>query len=78
MAERDRAQDKGFDLGPRTILGGVLALLLLLFIVLNTSSTNVSFIFFSTETPLWVALAIAGVVGAAAGFLAGRRFYRRD
>jgi uncharacterized integral membrane protein len=38
---------------------------------------DVSFVVWSAELPLWVALALAGLLGVAAGFLTSRRRYRR-
>lgn len=50
--------------------------LLVLWIAVNRDSVAVSFVVVSAEVPLWVALSIAAVLGAAAGFLAARRRYR--
>ncbi len=60
----------------RTIGGIVLAVLLVVWILVNQSSVEVSFVFGSVEMPLWVALAIAAVLGAAVGFVLGRRRYK--
>jgi uncharacterized integral membrane protein len=78
MSDRDgrRDGDSTSRISPRTVVAGVVTVLLVLFVVLNRDSTEVSFIFFSAETNLWVALAIAGVAGGVAGFLLGRRLYR--
>jgi uncharacterized integral membrane protein len=58
------------------IAGVVLALLVVLFIVLNRDETEVSFIAFSARTDLWTALALAAAGGFVAGFLLGRQRYR--
>jgi len=47
-----------------------------LFIALNRDRTSISFILFSAETMLWVALTLAAVGGFVAGFLLGRNRYR--
>lgn len=60
------------------VLGGiVVAVLLLIFITVNRDKTEISFILFSAETSLWIALALAGAAGCLVGFLLGRRRYRR-
>lgn len=60
----------------RTIAGIAIAVLLVVWILVNRDSVDVSFLLFSTQVPLWVALAVAGVLGVAAGYLLGRRRYR--
>lgn len=60
------------------VIGGIaIGLLLLIFIALNRQHTKVSFIVFSTETSLWIALALAGGAGFLAGYLVGKRRYRQ-
>ena len=61
----------------RTIAGIAIALLIVLFIVLNRDETDISFIVFTAETALWIALTLAAAGGFVAGFLIGRRRYRR-
>ena len=61
----------------RVIVGIVVAVLLLIFIMVNRDTTEISFILFSAETSLWIALAIAGAAGCLIGFLVGRRRYRK-
>jgi uncharacterized integral membrane protein len=61
----------------RVIGGLVIAVLLLLFISVNHEHTEISFIVFSAETSLWIALALAGAAGFLAGYLLGRRRYRQ-
>jgi uncharacterized integral membrane protein len=51
----------------------VIALLVLLFIVLNRDPTRISFV---AKAPLWVALAVAAAGGFVAGFLLSRRRYK--
>jgi uncharacterized integral membrane protein len=76
---RDGEERTG-GIGPlswRTIAGLLLAVLLVVFIVVNRDETRISFVFFESTTALWVALALAAAGGLAAGFLLGRRRYRR-
>ncbi len=60
----------------RAIGGIVVAALLLLFIAVNQDATEISFIFFSANADLWVALALAGGAGFIAGFLISRKRYK--
>ena len=60
----------------RVIVALVVAVLLLIFIGLNHQHTEISFIVFSAETSLWIALALAGAAGFLAGYLFGRKRYR--
>ena len=77
MTDRGRdARDGASGVSIRGVAGVVIALLTVLFVALNRDSTEVSFIAFSTETKLWVALTVAALLGVAVGFLLGRRFYR--
>jgi uncharacterized integral membrane protein len=46
------------------------------FIAINRDQTSVSFLFFTAEVALWVALAIAAIGGFLAGFLIGRKRYK--
>lgn len=63
---------------------GVLALIVILFIVRNSQSVPVSFVFFTATIPLWTALAGVFAVGLVLGYLAAwwgarrRRRSRRD
>jgi uncharacterized integral membrane protein len=60
----------------RTIAGIAVAVLIVVFIALNRDETEISFIVFSTQTALWIALTVAAVGGFVAGFLIGRHRYR--
>jgi len=61
----------------RLILLGLLALYVLLFIILNSGSVSVSFVFFSTKISLIVGLVLAIVLGFAGGYLANELRDRR-
>ena len=73
--ERDSAGIAG--LSYRTIAGLVLALVVLLFVVLNRDETKISFIVFDARTDLWIALLLAALGGFVAGYLMSRARYRR-
>jgi uncharacterized integral membrane protein len=77
-AGRDHRDSGGIGgVSYRALAGGLLALLLLLFIVLNRDQTKVSFVIFDARTDLWLALLIAAGGGFVAGFLLSRARYRR-
>lgn len=63
-------------LSGRAIGGIVIAVLVVVFIAFNRNQTPVSFIFFTADVALWVALAIAAAGGFLAGFLIGRKRYK--
>lgn len=56
----------------RTYLALAIALLALIFVLQNTDETRVKFLFAETELPLFFALVISIVLGAAIGWLAPR------
>ncbi len=64
--------------------GGILAALLIVFIVQNTTDTQFSFLFWSFTLPLWLVLVITALVGFVIGQFAllwrrhKRRKARRD
>ncbi len=60
----------------RTIAALVIAVLIVVFIALNRDETEISFIVFSAQTALWIALTVAALGGFVAGFLIGRHRYR--
>jgi len=69
-------QKKGGGLSGRAVGGLIVAILVIIFIVINRDPTNVSFLFFSVTMSLWIALTIAAVGGLLAGFLIGRKRYK--
>lgn len=71
------AAAKGGGLSGRAIGGIVIAVLVVVFIAINREAANVSFLFTSVTMPLWIALSIAGAGGLLAGFLIGRKKYKR-
>ena len=74
--QESRARRGLRDLSGRAVAAIVLAVLVVVFIVLNRRQTRISFIVFTTQTALWVALAVAALGGFVAGFLISRRRYR--
>lgn len=71
----DDSERRGVE--PRLIGGLVLVVLLVVFVVQNTDSVTMNFLFFSWDSRLWVMLAITAVIGMLIGYLAGRRGARR-
>jgi uncharacterized integral membrane protein len=70
MTEYNTAPDKkGGGLSGRAIGGIVIAI--------NRDQVELSLLFFTVNTSLWVALTIAAVGGLLAGFLIGRKKYKR-
>ena len=65
-------RDREPTMHPRLIAALVLVVLLVVFIFENTRRTKIRFIVPQFTAPLWVALAVATLVGAAAGALAAR------
>ncbi len=63
-------------LGYRTIAGLVVAVLMVVVVALHSDETEISFIAFSAQTALWIALAVAAAGVFVAGFLIGRHRYR--
>ena len=61
----------------RLILLGLVGLYVLLFIILNSKTVSVSFVFFSTDISLIVGLVLAIVLGFAGGYLANELRDRR-
>lgn len=60
----------------RVWIGALIALIVVVFIVMNRNETEISFIFLRATTPLWVALALSAGGGFLAGVLFGRRRYK--
>jgi uncharacterized integral membrane protein len=61
----------------RLVVGGIILVLLIVFIAQNTYETPLNFLFFDFSAPLWLMLAITVVLSLGIGFLLGRRAARR-
>jgi uncharacterized integral membrane protein len=62
----------------RMVLGAVALIVLVSFIVSNTEEAPVNFLFWEWTLPLWLALTVAALLGAAIGSaLMARRARRR-
>lgn len=87
MAEEHKVSPPGGDAQPpaeeerripvRLILLGLLGLYVLLFIILNSGSVTVSFVFFSTNISLIVGLVLAIVLGFVGGYFTNELRDRR-
>jgi uncharacterized integral membrane protein len=56
----------------KTIVVGILIVLLLIVILQNTADTRLHILFFNVTWPLWLLLTVFAVVAFAAGWFAGR------
>ena len=87
MAEELKVSPPGGDARPpaeeerripaRLILLGLVGLYVLLFIILNSGSVTVSFVFFSTNISLIVGLVLAIVLGFVGGYITNELRDRR-
>lgn len=78
--ERDdppREERHGFRTNPRQIAGGVVAVLLVAFIIANGDQQEISFLVWTATVPLWLGLGVAALAGLAIGFLLGGRRQKR-
>jgi uncharacterized integral membrane protein len=66
-------EKKGISIG--AIFGGLAGLLALIFIFQNTESTNISFLLWEFDLPIWVWALILFLLGAVAGY--GFNWHRR-
>jgi uncharacterized integral membrane protein len=72
---KDESSTPG-GISPRVWIGGGIALLVGLFIVLNRDETQINFIFFQAQAALWMALTLAAMGGFAAGYLFSRKRHK--
>ncbi|MCB1270479.1 MAG: hypothetical protein M9942_00285 [Microthrixaceae bacterium] len=63
----------GFHPSGKQVGGAIIAVVLLVFIAVNSTSTEVSLIFFSPTLPLWLVLAVTALLGFGVGMLVGGR-----
>jgi uncharacterized integral membrane protein len=76
-ASEATAEGRSIRPSARTVVGLAVVALVVLFIAVNRDETEISFVVYETDTALWIALTVAAVGGLLAGFLIGRRRYRR-
>ena len=73
VRQPDRAQSRPAEpekpIPVRLILLGLLGIYLLLFVVLNSKTVKIRFVFFTSRISLIVALVLAAVIGFAGGYL---------
>ncbi len=75
--ESDRNEDRGRVDG-KLVVGGILAVALLVAIVQNTGDTPVKFLFWEVRAPLWIVLLVtAGVAILIWELISARRKRRR-
>jgi uncharacterized integral membrane protein len=72
MSERREGRRKEADVSAKRMLGGAALLLLLLWFVLNTQEVEVDLIVTTVTMPLFIALIIAGLLGALVGWVLPR------
>jgi uncharacterized integral membrane protein len=65
--------DEKAGLTPKQILAGVLALVLVVFVLQNTDSTSITLLIFDVTFPLWLILSGTIVLSVGIGFLLGSR-----
>jgi uncharacterized integral membrane protein len=59
----------GFRVNQRLLVGGLIAVVLIVFILSNSETTTVSFLMLDWDVPLWIVLAGTALLGAAVGAL---------
>ena len=74
--KQDRPDGAGRKVSPKLIVGGVLALLALIFVFQNTDSRSVNLLFWDLTAPTWLWLLVIFAVGVIVGLLLPR--LRRD
>ena len=72
MSERREGRRKETSFSAKQMLSGAALLLLLLWFVLNTQEVEVNLIVTTVTMPLFIALIIAGLLGALVGWLLPR------
>lgn len=63
------SRQSGFNVSPRMIIGGILAVLAVVFVFQNTDSAKLKIIFFTVEMPRWIAFLVLLVIGAIIGYI---------
>jgi uncharacterized integral membrane protein len=78
-ADRGNEEWRRSKEGPsgKLIVAGIAAVLLLIFVLQNTNSADIDFLFWDGEVALWVLIAVAAVLGFLIGWFLGRGSGRR-
>ena len=67
----------GVTIPPRVAGGGIIAILVLIFILQNRDTYQVNFLWLNIESPLWLWFLIMFVAGGVVGWIASRNRIRR-
>ena len=67
----------GFRPTGRQIVGGIIAVVLIVFIAANTTDVPINFIFFDVEMSMWLVLAGTALLGVLVGMGLGARRTKR-
>ena len=62
MSDEETSGESGGRVSGKVVVGGILAVALLLLVVQNTESTPVNFLFWDVSAPLWLLLLITGAL----------------
>ena len=77
MQQRIRSPSSDIGVSPTLIIGGVIAVLSLIFIFQNTSTGHVDFLWFDFEAPRWVWMILLFRAGMLTGVLVEQRRVHR-
>jgi uncharacterized integral membrane protein len=80
--ERDDEKPEGWSgrkEGPsgKLIVAGIAAVLLIVFVLQNTTHSNITFLFWDGDLSLWVLIAVSAFLGLVIGWFLGRSSGRR-
>lgn len=71
-----RGESHGFRVQARPLLGGLLGILMLIFVLSNSETTQVKFLRLNIAWPMWFILLLTACSGAAIGYIIARRIHR--
>ncbi|MFN8103452.1 MAG: LapA family protein [Acidimicrobiia bacterium] len=79
MSERRESTDKASRSGPsaKMIVAGIVAVLLIVLVVLNSQTVPLHLIFVTVEWPLWLLLTIVIVLALGIGYILGSQASKR-
>ena len=67
----------GKKISPKSAIGGIVAALLLVFILQNRQEVTINFVTREREFPLWIVLGVTAIIGALLGQLI-ERYIRKE